>query len=267
MTFKNQEKQRLFQRYGKWAIVTGASSGIGKELAMRLADSGLHLVICARSVQALESVAAYAKQQGGQAVTIAADLTTPAGVNTLLEAANGLDIGLLVASAGYGTSGSFLQTALEDEVNMVRLNCEALLSLTHHFARYFAQRKRGGIVLLSSIVAFQGVPFAANYAATKAYVQSLAEALALELAPYQVDVLAAAPGPVASGFGQRAGMTMGMALTPEQVGLPILQALGRSHSVLPGFLSKLLVYSLRTVPRWGKIRIMKNIMAGMAKKT
>jgi short-subunit dehydrogenase len=116
---------------------------------------------------------------------------------------------------------------------------------------------------MSSMVAFQGVPYSANYAATKAYVQSLAEALAEELKPYGVDVLAAAPGPVASGFGQRANIKMNMSLTPQQVGIPILKALGRKTTVLLGFLTKFLVYSLRTVPRWGKVKIMKLVMGGM----
>ncbi len=116
---------------------------------------------------------------------------------------------------------------------------------------------------MSSIVAFQGVPYAANYAATKAYVQTLAEALAVELKPYGVDVLAAAPGPVKSGFEERANMKMSMSLTPSKVAVPILKALGRKTTVLPGVLTKFLVYSLRTVPRWGKIKIMEKVMGGM----
>jgi uncharacterized protein len=91
----------------------------------------------------------------------------------------------------------------------------------------------------------------------------LAEALAVELKPFGVDVLAAAPGPVASGFGDRANMKMNMSLTPQQVGIPILKALGRKTTVLPGFLTKFLTYSLRTVPRWGKVKIMKIVMGGM----
>jgi hypothetical protein len=148
---------------------------------------------------------------------------------------------------------------------MLRVNSEALLKLTHYYSQLFSRQKHGGIILLSSIVSFQGVPYAANYAASKAYVQSLGEALAIELKPYGVDVLAAAPAPVVSGFGDRANMEMGKALTPQQIGVPILKALGRRSTVLPGFLSKLLTYSLRTVPRWGKVRIMKIVMGGMTK--
>ena len=113
---------------------------------------------------------------------------------------------------------------------------------------------------MSSLVAFQGVPYAANYAATKAYVQSLAETLAVELKPFGVDALA--PGPVESGFGQRANMKMGKALLPSQVGVPILQALGKQTTVLPGMLSKILVNALRTVPRFMKIKIMQKVMGG-----
>ena len=146
---------------------------------------------------------------------------------------------------------------------MLRVNCAALMKLTHHFSGQFIGRGGGGIILLSSMVGFQGTPYAANYAATKAYVQSLAEALAVELRPYGVDVLAAPPGPVASGFADRAGMRMGMALKPSDVGVPILKALGRRSTVLPGRLTKLLVGALRTVPRWGKVRIMSLVMGGM----
>jgi short-subunit dehydrogenase len=194
---------------------------------------------------------------------IVADLADPVGVQTLLEATATLDVGLLVASAGFGTSGRLVDSTLEAELDMIRVNCQALLALSYQFGKHFSTKKRGGIILLSSLVAFQGVPYSANYAATKAYVQSLAEGLVRELKPTGVDVLAAAPGPVRSGFAKRANMVMGMSLTPGQVGVPILQALGRQTTVLPGFLTKLLVYSLRTVPRWGKVRIMEQIMGGM----
>ncbi len=266
MKRSNKEKERLRNKYGPWAIVTGASSGIGFELASRLAESGLNLIINGRRLDRLHEVKKeLTGQYDVQIKVIACDMSDARGVITIIEEAKTEDIGLLVVSAGYGTSGSFLKTSIDEEINMLKVNCEALLSLTHYYSRQFAMKKRGGIILMSSMVSFQGVPFSANYAATKAYVQSLAEALAMELKPHGVDVLAAAPGPVESGFGKRANMKMGMSLTPSQVGLPILKALGRKTTVLPGKLTKLLVYSLRTVPRWGKIRIMKLVMGGMTK--
>jgi uncharacterized protein len=266
MKISASEKNRLKRRYGPWAVVTGASSGIGLELATRLAESGLNLVLNARGEQGLAAVKTDLENRYGVEIrTVAADGSAPDGIQQITTATQGLEVGLLIVAAGYGTSGLFLAASLETEINMLRINCEALLALTHHFGRQFAKQQRGGIILMSSMVGFQGTPFAAHYAATKAYVQSLAEALAVELRPNGIDVLAAAPGPVASGFSARAGMEMGMYLTPEQVGVPILKALGRRSTVLPGRLTKLLVFSLRTVPRWGKVRIMALVMGGMTK--
>ncbi|WP_019991248.1 SDR family NAD(P)-dependent oxidoreductase [Rudanella lutea] len=264
MTLSENEKKRLRNRYGSWAVVTGASSGIGRELAKQLASAGFGLVLVARREAVLAEVASELQQTYQTEVRLVlADLAGPAGVAALVKATESLGVGLLVASAGFGTSGQLVDADLEDEVDMLRVNCEALLRLTHEFGRRFAGQGRGGLILLSSMVAFQGVPFAAHYAATKAYVQTLAEGLSRELKPAGVDVLAAAPGPVRSGFGSRANMRMDMALEPEQVGVPILKALGRQTTVLPGWLTKLLVYSLQLVPRSIKVRIMEQVMGGM----
>jgi uncharacterized protein len=148
---------------------------------------------------------------------------------------------------------------------MLNVNCRELLGLSWHFGRRFLKRGCGGIVLMSSIVGFQGTPFAAHYAATKAYVQTLAEALFVELAPLGIDVLAAAPGPTHSGFAARAGMRPGAALKPDDIAQPILTALGHQSTVLPGFLSKLLTYSLMPLPRWARVRIMGGVMNSMTK--
>ena len=264
MNYSASEKERLKRNYGPWAVVSGASSGIGLELAERLAEAGLNLVISSRSQTDLETIAQRLSVTYAVDIkVVAADMSNEAGIATLIRATDDLPVGLLVVSAGFGTSGRFIESDLGAEIGMVRVNCEALLYLTHYYSKLFAQNKRGGLILMSSMVGFQGVPFAANYAATKAYVQSLAEALSVELKPYGVDVLAAAPGPVTSKFGERASMTMNMALTPAQVGVPILKALGRQSTVLPGLLTKFLVGSLRTVPRWGKVLIMKRVMGGM----
>jgi short-subunit dehydrogenase len=174
-----------------------------------------------------------------------------------------LDVGLLVAAAGFGTSGPFLGANLEEELSMVDVNCRAVVAMSLLFGRRLAGRRRGGLVLMSSLVAFQGVPKAANYAATKAHVQSLAEALRIELGPLGVDVLACAPGPIQSGFAARANMRMSMAATPEIVAAATLESLGNRTTVRPGLLSKLLEYSLAMLPRWGRVRVMSLVMSGM----
>ena len=264
MKLSNSEITRLKSKYGEWAIITGASSGIGLELATQLSIAGFNLVIHSRHLDKLQAVEKQLKAISNiQIKIVASDVSETAGIDEIIQATQGLNIGLLVVSAGYGTSGNFIDGSLHSEINMLRVNCEALLSLTHYYSQQFAQQKRGGIILMSSMVAFQGTPYAANYAATKAYVQTLAEALAVELKPKGVDVLAAAPGPVESGFSQRANMKMSMSLTPQQVGVPILKALGCKTTVLPGLLTKILVFSLRTVPRWGKVKIMSMVMGGM----
>lgn len=255
---------RLRMRYGPWAVVTGASSGIGRELALRLAQAGMHLVLVARSQATLEQLAAeLAARYAIEARVIAADLALATGVAAVEAGTRDLDVGLLVAAAGFGTSGPFLEAALDRELEMLDLNCRALTMLCHLFGRRFARRGRGGIVLLSSIVGFQGTPYAAHYAATKAYVQTLAEALHIELAPLGVDVLASAPGPTHSGFAARAGMRLSRALDPGDVAQSTLTALGRRSTVLPGALSKVLRAALAPLPRWAQVRIMGRVMRGL----
>lgn len=263
-TANGSQATAFLTRYGPWAAVTGASDGIGEAFALELGRRGFGVVLAARRRDRLEEVASrIAAMSGRQPVIVAADLATPEGLEDLFAAARPLDVGLLVCSAGFGTSGAFAQADPQVERAMARLNCESLALTTHHFAGRLARRGSGGIVLMSSLVAFQGVPRAAHYAATKAYVQTLAEGIRRELAPAGVDVLACAPGPVASGFAARAAMTMGRTETPEVVARETLAALGRRTTVRPGLLAKVLEASLAPLPRAGRIRIMEMVMRGM----
>lgn len=260
----NSEKSLLKSKHGEWAVVTGASSGIGLQLCTLLAEAGFNLVVHSRNqVRLAEVEKQLTVNKTVEIKIVASDVSVPEGVEKAIGACTGLNVGLLIVSAGFGTSGLFMDASIKEEVNMLHVNCEALLALTHYFGNRFAQQRRGGIILMSSVVAFQGVPYAALYAATKAYVQSLAEGLAAALKPVGVDVLAAAPGPVQSGFSERANMKMSFALKPSEIGVPILRALGNKTTVLPGLLTKVLVYSLAMVPRPIKTKIMKLVMGGM----
>jgi uncharacterized protein len=251
-------------KYGSTAVVTGASDGIGKEMATLLAERGLDLVLVARRRPLLETLAADLKRRFNRSITVIdADLSQAADVERVLAATKSHDVGLFVAAAGFGTAGAFLETSLDTELNMLDLNARSVLAMTHHYARQFAARGRGGIILVSSLVAFQGVPLQANYAATKAYIHSFAEALAVELAPRGVDVLVSAPGPIATGFATRANMQMGQALTAEEVARDTVNALGRKSYVRPGFLSKFLIGALGFLPRPVRVRVMYSIMRGM----
>jgi short-subunit dehydrogenase len=252
------------KRYGPWAVVTGASSGIGRAIAVELAARGLAVVVAARNRDELERLSAELKQAGGaDGRVIAVDLASPDGVRTIEEATRDLDVGLFVAAAGFGTAGAFLESKETDELSMLDVNCRAVLLLSRHFGRRLVKRGRDGMVLFGSLVGFQGAPRAAHYAATKAYVQNLAEALHVELAPQGVDVLSAAPGPVKTGFGARARMRMGAADNAEAVARATLGALGRKMTVAPGPISKLLTFALMTAPRGLRVRIMGKIMGGM----
>lgn len=258
--------QKFFARYGPWAVVTGASSGIGRAVARELAANGLDLVLVARREDELTKLAAELSDEfSAKTRILSADLAHASGLAAVEAGTRDLDVGLLVASAGFGTAGAFLHADLAVEESMLDVNCRAVLRLSHSFGQRLAQRGRGGLILFGSLVGFQGAPRAAHYAATKAYVQTFAEALHIELAPLGVDVLASAPGPVRSGFGDRAHMTMGAAETSETVARATVAALGKKMTVTPGALSKLLTWSLMTAPRNLRVRIMAKIMGGMTK--
>lgn len=163
-------------RYGPWALVTGASDGIGRACAVEAAARGLNVLLVARrESQLVELAAQLVATHGVNAEPFAADLATEAGLAALRERAASLDVGLFVAAAGFGTSGAFTEGSLEEEQQMVAVNCGAVLALAHDLTVAMRRRGRGALVLLSSIVAFQGVPRAAAYSATKAFIQSLAE--------------------------------------------------------------------------------------------
>jgi uncharacterized protein len=250
--------------YGPWALITGASDGIGKALTKEIAARGINVVLVARSADRLEALStALHIEFGIESVAIAADLADSSDIARVEQLTAHHDIGLAVLAAGFGTTGTFLETALADELELIAVNVTAVARLAHLFAGRLATRGRGGLMLFGSIVGWQGVPGQANYAASKAYVQSLAEGLHDELAPRGVDVVAVAPGPVASGFGARAGLAMTSATEPDVVAAAAWRALGRRRTVIPGFRSKFLTGALTPLPRRIRSRILGGVIASM----
>ena len=255
---------RGLQKYGPWALITGASDGIGKALADQLAAVGLNVALVARGEVRLRALAADLETRYGvETAVLAADLADPDAVTQLETVTSHLDIGLVVLAAGFGNTGTFLETSLADEMALIAVNIAAVSRLSHTFAGRLAERGKGGLVLFGSIVGWQGVPGQANYAASKAYVQSLAEGLHDELEPLGVDVLAVAPGPVASGFGARAGLAMGGATAPEVVASATIKALGRRRTVVPGARGRFLTAALSPLPRRLRSLILGRVIAGM----
>ena len=259
--------RNLLDRYGPWAVVTGASDGIGRAAAGALAADGFHVVLVARRAARLAEIARDLEASHRiETRVVTADLSLEAEVERIDSETRDLDIGLLFAAAGFGASGPFVEAPASGELEMIDVNCRALVQSAHGFAKRFVARGRGGLVLMSSLVAFQGVPRAATYAATKAFVQTFAEGLARELRPLGIDVLASAPGPVKSGFGARARMAITSGQTPETVARGTLAALGRRTTVRPGLLAKALEASLALLPRPFRVRAMERVIAGLTRE-
>ena len=264
MKLRKKTVNRLKKQHGNWALVTGATSGIGKELAIQLASAGFNIVIAGRREAILRKLSTKIFDEfGTETIPIAGDLSQHESIEHLLTETAHLPIGLIVLNAGFGTSGKFIDSDINTELNLVDLNCKTLMKMTHHFANKMINESReGSIVLLSSMVAFQGVPNAANYSASKAYVQSFGEALQRELKSHNINVLCVAPGPVNTGFSERANMRMNMALSPKDIAVPIIKSMGKRKTIFPGALTKFLVFNLRLVPRSVKVSIMGKVMAG-----
>ena len=251
-------------RYGPWALVTGASNGIGKALATRIAGEGINVVLVARSVDTLHTLAAELTASFGvETMVLPADLAVPGAAGDVACLTDRIDIGLVILAAGFGNTGTFLETQLAEELQLVAVNITTVTQLTHAFAGRLAARGKGGIAPFGPIVRWQGGPGQAHYAASRAYVQSLAEGLHDELAPCGVDVLAVAPGPVDSGFGVRAGLRMTSATTTDVVAVATLDALGRRRTVIPGARGKVLTAALTPLPRRIRSVILGRVIAGM----
>ena len=258
--------QKFKKNYGSWALITGASEGIGRAFAMQLAKDGFNLAIVARREDLLVGLHDEMQKSYGISVkVIVADLSTTEGTAKVIAESDGLDLGLFIAAAGYGTSGNFINNPLTKELAMIDLNCRSVVEQTQHFAKLFKDQGRGGIILFGSLVGFQGTPRAANYAATKAFIQVFAEGLRVEMKQFGVDVLAVAPGPVNSGFSKRADMQMGNVDKPVDVAKGALAVLGKKTTARPGVLGKILGYSMCITPRPFRVMIMRSVMGGMTR--
>lgn len=240
------------------ALVTGASSGIGRSIAEQFAKDGVNLIISARNQAQLEALAAQWRSQYRIQVTpIAADLAQPGAAQALYEAieSRGLALHYLVNNAGHGSFGLFAESPLDYELAMMRVNMEALTVLSKRLLPALIAR-RGKILNVASTAAFQPGPYMAVYYATKAYVLSFSEALAAELADSGVTVTALYPGPTASGFQDKAAMHASALVngkrlpSAETVGIAGYRAMLAGKRVyIHGTLNCLLAQSIRFTPR------------------
>ena len=245
-------------------LVTGASSGIGLELARQFAKQGHPLVITAPVQSELDVMAAdFRTAYGVRVVPIAADLAEEAGVEALFRALEQerLQIDILVNNAGRGMRGSFADIALADDIGMIRLNVEATLRLTKKFLPEMLRRGTGRILNTASVAGFEPGPLLAVYHATKAFVLSLTEALAVELEDTGVTITALCPGPTDTDFFPKAGMVETRAfqkakvMAPQEVAEAAYAALMRGDPiVVPGGMNKAMVFSRRILTETGQAR-------------
>ncbi len=227
-------------RYGPWALIAGASVGLGAAFASALAEKGLNLVLIARRPGPLESTSAELKERYGIAVkTVCMDLAAPDMLQKIAAETKELEIGLLVYDTAYMLIGSFLGHPVESHLRAIDVNCRGPLMLAHHFGQKMSERKRGGIILMTSLSGMQGAPWLASYGATKAFNIVLAEGLWYELKSEGVDVMACCAGAIETpNYVSSKPASLG-AFTPKPVAVDTVAhdavaALGRKPLVIPG---------------------------------
>jgi short-subunit dehydrogenase len=197
------------ERYGPIGLVTGASSGIGWAFAEGLAERGMDLVLAARRLDRLDSLAAQlVRKHGVQVRNVEVDLARPDAAQLLLDRTSDLDVGLLVSNAGFSMKGDHAGNDPVVMAEMLMVNCHAPLQLTRGFIPRLRSRARGGIILTSSVEGLMGCPYSSAYAATKALVKSLGEGLWAELQPDDIDVLTLCPGATESEAAARSGIDL-----------------------------------------------------------
>jgi len=241
---------------GKWALVSGASSGIGWAFARELAAAGAHLVLTARRKQRLQKLRGELRSAHGVEIEVlAADLGEPNAPQEIFAFTEerGISVDLLINNAGVGSYGEFGSSDVALELGIVEVNCRAVVHLTRLYLPGMVERRSGGILIVSSTAAYQAVPYMATYAASKAFDLLFAEALAREVERYGVRVCALCPGPTASEFQKVAGVPDEIVVNLEpaegvaRVGLRALAA--GEHSVISGFLNRVGVEVQRIAPR------------------
>jgi short-subunit dehydrogenase len=221
-------------RHGPWAVIAGASEGIGEEFARQLAQAGINVVLVARRQAVLDALAESIRKETGGAVDarpLALDLTARDAAERLAHETDDLEVGLLVYNAGADTGPvAFHDRSLDEVMHFVNLNVVTPTQLCHHYGRLMRDRRRGGIILVGSMAGLSGSALIATYAATKAYDHALAEGLWRELKDHGVDVMTLVAGATATPAHERTGATFGddfPRMDPADVARTGLEWLGR----------------------------------------
>lgn len=251
-------------KYGPWALVAGASEGIGAAFATALAGHGINVALVARRA---EPLAELAGRLPTRSLTIPADLSTVEGLEQVFAATADHEVGLVVCNAAYVPMGPFLTLDPAQTQAAVDVNCRAPLRLAHHYLPPMAARGRGALIVMSSLAGMQGVASLTTYAATKAYGAVLAEGLWAEMRPHGVDVLACLAGAVSTpGYETAMSRPAPGTVTPEVVATTALKALGRGPRVVPGALMRVSAPVMsRLLPRRIAITLMGRSSQGLTR--
>jgi short-subunit dehydrogenase len=248
---------------GETALVTGASAGIGAEFARQLSADGYEVVLVARREERLRELAA---QLPTKAHVLACDLANDAASLADRVAALGLDVDVLVNNAGFGTHGRFVGIDPAREAEEVRLNCEALVTLTHAFLPGMLERRRGGIITVASTAGAQPIPYEVVYSASKAFARSFSDGLSAELRGSGVRVLCVNPGPVPTEWQQVAGYDPDYLppvpgkISAEQVVRESLRAFARGRrAIVPGFVIRWFTRVNSPAPVALKLRVLERM--------
>lgn len=246
-------KDKFADRYGPVALVTGASSGIGRSLAELLAAHGLNLVLVARRAQRLEELATQLESEHGIAVTVCPiDLSAATAAEQILGATSALDVGLVISNAGFGFKGAYVDGDPRTMGEMLMVNCHTPMLLTRGFVPRLRARGKGGIILTSSIEGLMGVPYSTAYAASKAFVISLGEGLWGELSPEGIDVLTLCPGATDTEAPRLQGIdpsTLQHLMAPQDVALLALENIQNGPTYFPSEHYKASFDRLMSLPR------------------
>jgi len=250
---------------GKWALITGASAGIGCAFAWELAIGGTNLILVARRRDRLNDLAGELRATHKIEVEVCvADLSQRSGPQEVFDFTSHkeLDIELLINNAGFGVYGEFAKAELSRQLEMIQVNISAVVHLTHLYLPQMIARHHGDILILGSTGSFQGVPYLNTYVATKAFDLHFAEALAEEVKPYGVRVCALCPGSTTSEFHEVAGQPKNILRkreSAEKVALVGLKALAAGKTyVISGFKNYLGAHVQRTLPRRVVTRVIAN---------
>jgi short-subunit dehydrogenase len=244
------QRRSLRERYGDWALVTGASAGIGAEFARALARDGVSCVLTARREDRLRALAAELEQAHKvQTRVVAIDLGVAGAAEKLAGEVADIDVAILINNAGFGWAGNFRRQEADRLRSMVELNCVAPVVLTNRLLPAMLERGKGAVIITGSIAGAQPVPFNTVYSATKAFDRNLGEGLWSEVLGTGVDVLVLEPGPTETEFQAVARETPHPGEPPEKVVAAALDALGRQPAVVSGWVNWIQSTLVRMMPR------------------